>query len=122
MANVDPVHQQCFLCSFCTETEDITKGLSTSRVASSNNHWTLWPTFCANVALDPLLLLYKDPIPILATFAAEYRCGDISASGKNAHYCTVEDAVRYIGQALTVMGSKDAQINSEGALYIRLEF
>ena len=119
---MEPVQQQRILHIFHAGEEAIFEGLYTSKSASADTHWTILSALCANVALKPLIMSYKDPIPFLATFAVEYRCGNISARGKNTHYCTVEDAVRYIGQALTVMGSKNAQINSEGALYIRLEF
>ena len=83
MAHVDPFHQQRFLCSFCAAEEAISEGLSDSRSASAYTHWKIWSTLCTNATLNPLLLLYKDPILILATFAAEYRHGNISASGKN---------------------------------------
>ena len=75
---MDPTHQQFFLCSFCAASEAITNGLSASRAASANTHWAIWSAFCTRVALDPLILLYKEPIPILVKFAAKYRRGDIS--------------------------------------------
>ena len=83
MAHVDPIQQQRFLSSFCAVTEAIVEGLSASRAYSINNHWKIWSAFFANVALNPLLLSYKDPIPILDTFAAEYRHSNITASCKN---------------------------------------
>ena len=122
MENVDPVHQHCLMCSFRAATEAIANGLSDSRPTSTNNHWTIWSAFCANMASDPLLLSYKDPIPILATFSADYRCGDISANSKNVCSHIVEDAFRSIGQTLAKMGAKDPRINSEGALEIHLKF
>ena len=83
MVHVDPVHKQGFLCSFRAEIKAIADGLSEIRSASADNHWKIWSAFCANVALDPLFLSYKDYIPILATFSNKYHCGDIGASGKN---------------------------------------
>ena len=87
MADMDPVHQQRFMCTFCATTEAIAEGLSASRAASANNHWKIRSDFCTNA--DPILMLYKDPIPLLATFAAKYCSGDIRASVKNVCYCTV---------------------------------
>ena len=104
MARVNPVQKRRFLRSSRAATEVIVKGLYDSRSASSNTHWTLWSAFCANVTLNPVLLLYKDPIPILATFSAKYHHGNISASGKKVHFLTVEEAFHFIGQALDVMG------------------
>ena len=104
MENVDPVQQKRFLCSFCAATEAIAEGISASRAASDDTHWTICSVFCANVALDPLLLLYRDTIPILAKIAAEYRRGNIIVSGKNVQSHTVEDSILSIGQALAAMG------------------
>ena len=86
--------------------EAIAKGLYTSRSVSNDNHWTICPDFYTSVALNPLLLLYKEPIPILATFSAKYRRGNISASGKNFRSRTVEEFVRSIGQVPAAMGAK----------------
>ena len=62
---------------------EIAEGLYASRAGSTDTHLTIWSDFCAKVALNALLLPYKDPIPIITTFAAKYRRGDISASDKN---------------------------------------
>ena len=70
---------------------------------SANTHWTIWSDFCVNVVLYPLLLLYKDPIPLLVTSLVDYRCGDISASRNNVHPRMVEDALLSIGQALAAI-------------------
>ena len=121
MANLDPVHQYFFLCRFRSVREAIAEGLYASRSVSTNTHWTIWSDLCANVALNPILLLHKEPIPILTTFSAKYHRGDISASHKNICPCTVEDAVCSIGQALSVMGAKDPRLNSDGNMDIQLK-
>ena len=122
MAHMKPIQQHIFLRSFRAAMEAIAEGLYTSRDTSTNNHWTIWSYFCANVVLKPLLLSYKYPIPFLSTFAAEYRSGNIGASGKNICSCTLEEAIRSIGQALAVMEAKDPRLNSEGGLDICLKF
>ena len=119
---MEPVQQQRILHIFHAGTEAIFEGLYTSKAASADTHWTILSALCANVALKPLIMSYKDPIPFLATFAVEYRCGNISASGKNLFSCILEDAVLSIGQALAAMGDKDPWLNSEGALEICLKF
>ena len=122
MAHVDHVRQQHFLCSFHTATEANAERFFTSRADSADNHWKIWSAFCANVALDPLLLSHKDLILILASFAAEYCQGDISTSGKNSSSRMVEDSVRFIGQAISAMGAKYSRLNSERLMYICLKF
>ena len=102
--------------------EAIAEGISTSISASSNTHWAIWSAFWANVALEPLLLSYKYPIPILATFATNYRRGNISASGNSVRSFTVEDSVRSIGQVIYAMMANDPRLNIEVALDICLEF
>ena len=71
MANVDPTHKKRFLCSFRATTESTAKEFSASRTAYAYTHWKIWSYLCANMALNPLVLLYKDPILILAKFASE---------------------------------------------------
>ena len=102
--------------------KSIAEGLSASRADPGNTHWTIWSALCTNVDIDPLLLSYKDRIPILATFAAKYFCRDISASGKNFCYRMVEDSACSIGQELAAIGAKDPRLNSEGVLDIQLNF
>ena len=108
--------------------EAIAESLSASRVASDDTHWTIWSASCGNVTINPLILLYEYIIPILATFASEYRHCNISASDKNVFSRTVEDAVcsrtvEYsvlsIGQVLIVMGDKYLQLNSEMCSFLK---
>ena len=65
MATVDTVAQTRFWDSFSASTEDIREGLSVGRATTADGHWTKWAYFCARVALDSLLVAYKDPVPIL---------------------------------------------------------
>ena len=78
MATVDPVAQTRFWHSFRSAMEDISEGLSTGRATAADGHWTKWTYFCARVALDPLLISYLDPVPILTAFARDYRTGNIA--------------------------------------------
>ena len=72
MATKDPAAQTRFWNSFSTATEDIREGLSVVRATAADGHWTKWAYFCARVALDPLLVAYTDPFPILNAFAWDY--------------------------------------------------
>ena len=72
MATVDPVAQTHFWHSFRSATEDISKGLSTGRATAANGHWTKWNYSCASVALNPLIVAYQDPVPILNAFSRDY--------------------------------------------------
>ena len=71
MATVDPASQTRFWNSFITVTEDIRAGLSVGRATATDGHWTNCAYFCARVALDPLLVAYKEPVPILNAFARD---------------------------------------------------
>ena len=71
MATVDPVAQTHFLHSFRSVAEDIQYGLSTGQATAADGHWIKWTYFCARVALDPLLVAYQYPVPILNAFAQD---------------------------------------------------
>ena len=58
------------------------------------------------MALDPLLVDYQDPVPILNAFARDYRTGNIAPDSRGVQSRTVEDAVRLIVQAIAMLGAK----------------
>ena len=68
------------------------------------------------MALDPLLIAYQDPVPILNDFARDYQTGNIAPDSRGILSRTVEDAVRSIGQAIAMLGSKDPQMTSTGKI------
>ena len=106
MATVDPVAQTRFWHIFRSATEDIREGLSTGRATAADDHWTKWTYFCARVALDPLRVAYQDPVPILNTFARDYQTDKIAPDSRGVQSRTVEDAVRLIGQAIAMLGTR----------------
>ena len=114
MADVDTAARDRFCNTLCSATEDIAKGLSTGRACTADGHWTKWSNFCSRVAFDPLLIGYKDPVPILNIFAQDYSTGDITP--------TTEDVVRSIGQALVALGLADPRYGKDGKIDIRLRF
>ena len=121
MATVDPAAQTRFWHSFRSTMEDIHEGLSTGRATAADGHWTKWTYFCARMALDPLLLAYQYPVPILNAFARDYRTGNIAPDSRGVRSRTVEDAVRSIGQAIEMLGAKDPWMTSTGKLDGRLQ-
>ena len=112
MATVDTAAQTRFWDSFSTSTEGIREGFSVVRSTAADGHWTKWAYFCTRVALDPLIVAYKDPVPILNAFARDYRTGNIAPNSRAVQSRMVEDAVRLIGQAITELGEKDPQMTS----------
>ena len=100
MEDVDTAARDRFCNTFCAATEYIANGLYTGRAYAADGHWTKWANFCSRVALDPLLIGYKDPVPILNIFARYYRTGDITPTSSPLRSCTAGDAVRLIGQAI----------------------
>ena len=70
--------------------------------------------------LDPLLVAYQDPVPILNAFARDYQNGNIAPDSRGVRSRTVEDAVRSIGQAIAMLGAKDPRMTSTEKLDGRL--
>ena len=112
MATVDPAAQTRFWNSFSTATEDIREGLSVGQATAADGHWTKWAYFCARAALDPLLVTYNDPLPILNAFSRKYRTGNIVLNSCAVQSRTVEDAIWWIGQAIAMLGAKDPRMTS----------
>ena len=44
--------------------DDITEVISTSQSSFADWNWEKWDKFCRDVDLNPLLILYRDPVPI----------------------------------------------------------
>ena len=122
MADVEPSKRTCFYGSFRTVAEEISEVLSTSRYVAANGNWSKWGVFCIDVAYDPLLVSYRDLVPILNAFARQYRKGDIAPRSRQVRSHTVEESVRSIGQALAALGTRDPRLTIQGELYIRLRF
>ena len=95
--------------------------MSVGRSTAADSHWTKWAYLCARVALDPLLIAYKDPVPILNVFAREYKTGNIAPNSRAVRSRTVEDAVLLIGQAIVVWETKDPWMTSAWNIDRRLQ-
>ena len=121
MATVDPDAQTHFCDSFSALTEDIQEGFSVCRATAADGHWTKLVYFCARVALDPLIVIYKDFVPIINTFARDYRTGNIAPNSREVQSRTAEDAVRSIGQVIAMLGAKDLRMTSTVKIDGRLQ-
>ena len=121
MATVYPVAQTRFWHIFRSATEDIREGLSTGRATAAYLHWIKWTYFCARVALDPLLVAYQYPVPILNAFTWDYQTGNIAPNSRGIRSRTIEDVVRSIGQVIAMLGAKDPQMTSTGKIDGRLQ-
>ena len=66
------------------------------------------------MALDPLLVLYRYPLPILNEFERQYMTGAIYPIGRQVQPHTVEDAVLLIGQDLADLGAIYPHLKSQG--------
>ena len=74
------------------------------------------------MALDPLIIGYKDHVPILNIVAQDYRTGEITQTSSPVQSRTAEDAVRSIGQALASLELSDPRYGRDGKIDIRLRF
>ena len=122
MADADTAARVRFCNTFYAAMEDIAEGLSTGQACAADGHWTKWDNFCSRVALNPLLIGYKKPVPILNIFARYYRPGDIAPTSISVQSRTAEDAVRSIGQALAALGLADPRYGEDGKIDIHLCF
>jgi hypothetical protein len=93
--------------------------VSRQRVQSARAAWNRWSDFCASIGVDPMHLP-TDPIPILQVFAQRLRSGSAAPSCRPVRSRTVEDTIRYVGQAYAGMGTADPRLNPHGAVDFRL--
>ena len=79
---VDPAAHTRFWDSFSAPTEDIQEGLYVGQATAADGHWTKWSYFCVKVALEPLIVAYEYPVPILNAFTRDYRTGNIMPNSR----------------------------------------
>ena len=84
------------------------------------------PTYAQEWPSTPLLIAYKDPVPILNAFARDYRTGNIAPNSCAVQSRTVEGSVWLIGQAITALGGKYPRMTStekiNGGLQLQFRF
>ena len=105
MGTMHPSIRDAFSNDLFTAQEAVRTGVVDKRSKSSSAQWKSWLEFCQELSVDPWFSDDQDPIPYIQVFAARYRDGRLSASGKPVRSSTVEDAIRSIGQAYKAVGA-----------------
>ena len=83
---MDPANHTCFHDSFLSTTDNIAKCLSTSKTVAAVNHLDNCATLCSNLALNPLIVMYRVLVLILIDFVRKYRKGVIAHRTYQAKY------------------------------------
>ena len=87
----------------------------------SSTSWRLWTECCAGLGVDSSLhSVPGDKMPRLQLFSHQYRHRSLTGRERPVRSCTVEDAVRSVGQTFARMGSPDPRLSSFGVLHLRL--
>ena len=95
--------------------------VSLQRSLAADSSFRLWTAFCSDLGISPCLSdCLADRITILQLFAQRYRTGDLFPSRRPVRSCTVEDALRSVGQAFTGLGTADSRLDRFGDLDFRL--
>ena len=68
MATADPAKCTSFCDISCSMMYNNIKSLSISRSTAVDGHWDKWDAFCWDTALSPLLVSYRNLVPILNDF------------------------------------------------------
>ena len=117
--SVDTTKRTHFCDSFCAAVDNITKGLSISRASVVDGYWYKCFSFCRDMSLKSLLILYRYPFPILNAFAQKYRTREIAPRKCQVQSHTVEDFMRLISEALFCSGIQiPPPHNPRGTLYL----
>ena len=124
MALVRPEARDAFRADLVAALDESRSSVVPGKVAARDSTWTKWEEFCAEVGADPLLppdsaaQAHLEPIALLQVFAKRYRNGSLAKNkSKNpVRGCTVEDALRDIGQTLTSLGISDPRLQPSGRL------
>ena len=77
---MDPAKAAEFRFDLCTAQQKFKLGVCSGSDKSSASHWERWRTFCASLAIDPLLSAIQDLITLLPVFAVRYRIRQISGN------------------------------------------
>jgi hypothetical protein len=91
------------------------------RARAADKHWVLWETFCHTLKLDGFLTGITDPVPFLQFFGARYRDRRIAPSNHGVRSCTVEEALRSVGQMFARLGAQDIQKTTQGSIDFRIQ-
>jgi hypothetical protein len=112
-----PSHARATIATELRIVKDITaEGITRNRQNANVTTWDIWHEFCHALHFDPYLRQVDDPIPLLQIFAHRYRVGEIAPSGAQVCSCTVEAALRAVGQTFAALGSAGPRLQTSGKL------
>ena len=94
--------------------DNINEGLSDIISSAVDGHWGNCAAFCRDGALNPLLVFYRDLVPILNVFAQQYGEGAITLSIQQVQFCMIEYIMHSIDQAMSDMGDRDPHLKIQG--------
>ena len=117
---MDPTARADFFRDLSSAQQAVAWGVTASRAASADTHWTVWTDFCAELAVDPFLQGLDDPVPLLQVYMHRYRTGRIAPRGNPVRARSAEDAVRSVGQTFSAMGATDPRLTNQGKMDFRL--
>ena len=121
MASLDPATATSFRCDLVAAQSTVREGVCAGSDRATATHWSVWRTFCHELAIDPLLANISDPVSILQVFAVRYRSGQIAPHNKQVRGRTVEGALRSIGQTLASLGAQDPRLTCTGGIDFRIQ-
>ena len=75
------------------------------------NAFGRWSAYCTAFNVDPLLRDVTQPIPFFQAYAYQYRTGAVAPRGKSVGARSPEEAVRFIGQTMQLMGVGDKRFD-----------
>jgi len=84
-------------------------GVSAGRATQAEGRWKIWVQFREQYFLAPYFTPdpEEDPVPWLQVFAQQFRDGRLAPHGNGIRHQTVEDALRFVAQAHTMLGHTD---------------
>ena len=98
----------------------LASSLSARRTVARDSNFALWSTFRSSCSRTPYFDDTEDPIPWLLLWAARLRSGEASASHRPLRARSVEDAIRAVAQAHTLVGRRDPRCAADNTIDTRI--
>jgi hypothetical protein len=95
-------------------------GIVPSRANSDDKTWLIWAKFCGNLHVNPWLSDVGNPMLLLQVFWQWHRAGHLAPSQRPVKSCTVEGALRAVGQTSASVGGPDPGLRASGKHEVRL--
>ena len=121
MATLDSTTAANFRRDLVTAQSTVRQGVCPGTDRHASTHWSVWRSFCHELAFDPLLADIASPITILQVFAVRYRSGQIAPSHRQVKGRTVEGALRSVGQTIASLGASDPRLTQSNQIDFRLQ-